>query len=134
EGHPPGSGRGVGRGRPRGPCGEDGQGRVRPAPSRKVRMSERGDSFPRQFARTRRFTLGRPRGFFVAPDGSRVAFLRSPAGDDPTTSLWVFDVEERRERLVADASDLLAGGSEELSAVERARRERTREQAGGIVA
>jgi hypothetical protein len=42
------------------------------------------DSFPRQHARTRRFTLGVPRRFSVAPDGGRVVFLRS-AGDDPVT-------------------------------------------------
>ena len=41
------------------------------------------DSFPRQHARTRRYTLGRPRSITVAEDGSRVAFLRSRAGDDP---------------------------------------------------
>ena len=34
------------------------------------------DSFPRQQARTQRFTLGAPRNLTVAPDGSRVAFLR----------------------------------------------------------
>ena len=28
-------------------------------------MTERGDSFPRQYARTRRFTLGQPRSFAV---------------------------------------------------------------------
>ena len=33
------------------------------------------DSFPRQHARTQRFTLGAPRNLTVAPDGARVAFL-----------------------------------------------------------
>jgi dipeptidyl-peptidase-4 len=92
------------------------------------------DSFPRQKARTRNFTLGAPRSFEVAADGSRVVFLRSPAGDDPRTALWVFDVVEERERLVADPADLAVGASgEELSVEERARRERARETAGGIV-
>ena len=50
------------------------------------------DTFPRQQARTRRYTLGRPRTFTVAEDGSRVAFLRSRASDDPVGCLWVFDV------------------------------------------
>ena len=45
------------------------------------------DSFPRQSARTRRFTLGAPRDFRVADDGSRVAFLRSTSGDDPVNRL-----------------------------------------------
>ena len=93
------------------------------------------DSFPRQKARTRNFTLGAPRSFEVAPDGSRVVFLRSPAGDDPRTALWVFDVSDQRERLVAEPIDQTAGaGGEVLSVEERARRERAREAAGGIVA
>ena len=58
------------------------------------------DSFPRQQARTRHYTLGRPRTFTVADDGSRVAFLRSRASDDPVGSLWVFDVASAEERLV----------------------------------
>ncbi len=93
------------------------------------------DSFPRQKARTRNFTLGAPRSFAVAADGSRVVFLRSPAGDDPRTALWVFDLAAERERLVADPADLVAGDAgEDLSTQERARRERARETAGGIVA
>jgi dipeptidyl-peptidase 4 len=49
-------------------------------------------SLPRQYARTRRFTLGVPRSFTIAPDGGRVLFLRSRAGDDPVTGLWELDV------------------------------------------
>ncbi len=52
------------------------------------------DSFPRQYARTRGFNLGLPRSFQVASDGSRVAFLRTPAGDDSLASLWVYDVAQ----------------------------------------
>ena len=37
-------------------------------------------SFPRQYARTQRFTLGAPRAFTVSPDGGRVVFLRSRTG------------------------------------------------------
>ena len=92
------------------------------------------DSFPRQKARTRDFTLGEPRSFAVAADGSRVVFLRSPAGDDPQTALWVFDTAQRRERLVVDPATILGDApAEELSAEESARRERTRETGGGIV-
>jgi dipeptidyl-peptidase 4 len=92
------------------------------------------DSFPRQKARTRNFTLGSPRNFSVAPDGSRVVFLRSPAGEDPLTGLWVYDVAEGRERLIVDALALAEGTGEALSVEERARRERARETAEGIVA
>jgi dipeptidyl-peptidase 4 len=92
------------------------------------------DSFPRQKARTRNFTLGAPRSFEVAPDGSRVVFLRSLAGDDPRTALWVYDVAEGRERLIVDPVHLTDGGGEALSDEERARRERARETAEGVVA
>jgi dipeptidyl-peptidase-4 len=92
------------------------------------------DSFPRQKARTRDFTLGEPRSFAVAADGRRVVFLRSPAGDDPQAALWVFDVPQERERLVVDPRTILGDASaEELSVEEQARRERSRETGGGIV-
>jgi dipeptidyl-peptidase-4 len=92
------------------------------------------DSFPRQKARTRNFTLGAPRSFQISSDGRRIVFLRSPAGDDPATALWVFDLADRRERCLADPADLLdAGAPDSLSPEERARRERARETAGGIV-
>ncbi len=98
-----------------------------------VTVGAERDSFPRRYARTRRFTLGQPRSFAVADDGSRIAFLRSGAGDDRVNALWVFDVEKASERLVADPRALLTEGEEELPPAERARRERAREGAGGIV-
>jgi dipeptidyl-peptidase-4 len=103
-------------------------------PEEETSMQARSDSFPRQSARTRRFTLGAPRSFAVADDGSRVAFLRSGSGHDPVHALWVLDVEEGRERLLADPGELLGGGEDHLSRDERARRERARETGGGVVA
>jgi dipeptidyl-peptidase 4 len=92
-------------------------------------------SFPRRHARTRGFTLGRPRGFRVGADGARVAFLRSAAGDDPVNRLWVLDLAGGVERLVADPAALLGTDADrDLPPQERARRERARERAGGIVA
>ncbi|WP_433467376.1 prolyl oligopeptidase family serine peptidase [Spirillospora sp. CA-128828] len=90
-------------------------------------------SYPRQSARTRRFSLGVPRAFQIAPDESRVAFLRTRAGDDPVTCLWTLDTGTGEERCVADPAALDVPGEENLPAEERARRERAREQAGGIV-
>ena len=91
-------------------------------------------TFPRQHARTQRLTLGEPRNIVVSPDGGRVVFCRSAAGDDPVNCLWVFDVASGTERLVADPRRLLGDVDESaLPAEERARRERTREGAGGIV-
>ena len=98
-----------------------------------ARLEAMTESFPRQEARTRRFTLGVPRAFRVSADGARVAYLRTRGGSDPVTCLWVLDVTDGTERLVADPRTL--GGDEaDLPPEERARRERVREQAGGIVA
>ncbi len=91
------------------------------------------DSFPRQEARTRRFTLGVPRAFRISPDGTRVVYLRTQGGSDPVTCLWVLDVGGGTERLVVDPTTL-GGASGDLPPQEQARRERVREQAGGIVA
>ena len=106
-------------------------------------------SFPRQHARTQRFTLGAPRGFAVAPGGDRVAFVRTRSGGgDPGVDggagaagaraqlLWVLDVPVAGpavERIAADPLELLGGADEELPAEERARRERSREGSAGIV-
>lgn len=89
--------------------------------------------FPRQSALTQRFTLGRPRSFAVSAGGGTVLFLRSTGGRDPVNRLWALDAATGEERLLADPEQLLAGGGEELSAEERARRERLREQSAGIV-
>lgn len=103
--------------------------------TRTVRASYSGavsDSFPRQYARTQRFTLGEPRNLTVSPDGQRVVFLRSGGGSDPVTALWVLDVASGVERLVADPASLLDDDPPDLPPAERARRERAREGAGGI--
>ena len=94
------------------------------------------DTFPRQYARTQRLTLGEPRNLLVSPDGQRVIFARSRAGDDPVNCLWVLDVPTGVERLVADPQVLLGSidDADDLPPEERARRERMRESAGGITA
>lgn len=91
------------------------------------------DPFPRQQARTQRFSLGRPRAFTISPDGSRIAFLRSFAGDDPVMGLWVLDLPEARERLIFDPREEHADDAD-LPPEELARRERARERAEGVVA
>ena len=93
------------------------------------------DTFPRQYARTQRFTLGDPRTVTVSADGQRVTFVRSRAGDDPVNCLWVLDVATGEERLVADPLQLLDTIDDEaLPTEERLRRERMREGASGITA
>jgi dipeptidyl-peptidase-4 len=92
------------------------------------------DTFPRQYARTQRLTLGEPRNIVVSPDGKRVLFLRSPAGNDTVNSLWLCHTERNTETCIADIRALLSGSkAENESAQERARRERAREGAAGIV-
>jgi dipeptidyl-peptidase-4 len=91
------------------------------------------ESFPRQQARTRGFRLGVPRAFQISPDGARVTFLRSRAGDDPVTCLWSADAVSGTEWIIADPR-ALGADEENLPPEERARRERVRETAAGIVA
>ncbi|MEV8095023.1 prolyl oligopeptidase family serine peptidase [Kitasatospora sp. NPDC085879] len=91
------------------------------------------DTFPRQYARTLRYTVGAPRSFAVAPDGGRVVFLRSGSGRDRANKLWTLDPATGEERIAADPAVLLGGGEEHLSAAEKARRERSREGSAGIV-
>ncbi|MDN5860860.1 MAG: DPP IV N-terminal domain-containing protein, partial [Pseudonocardia sp.] len=91
------------------------------------------DSFPRRQARTRGFSLGAPRTFIVSPDGSRIVFLRSKGGTDPATCLWTLDLTTGAERLVADPARLELAGEAGVPPEEKARRERSREQAGGVV-
>src|SRR5215831_1653110 len=97
------------------------------------------DSFPRQQARTRNFSLGVPRSFQVSPDGARIVFLRSKSGSDPVTCLWAADLpadpsgqDGLVERLIVDP--VAVGANDEEPGAERARRERSREIAGGVVA
>lgn len=91
-------------------------------------------SFPRMQARTLRFSLGVPRDISVSDDGSTVLYVRTTDGTSRTGQLWSYDVASGVERRLVDPLELLAGDDEELSAAERARRERSREAGGGIVA
>jgi len=90
-------------------------------------------SFPRQQARTRRFSLGVPRNFAIAEDGGSVAFLRTRSGSDQSTCLWQLEVATGRTDVLVDPADLLRESSGALPPEERMRRERSRERAGGIV-
>jgi dipeptidyl-peptidase-4 len=90
-------------------------------------------SFPRQQARTRRFSLGVPRDFVISPDGGRVVFLRTRGGTDAHTCLWQFDVNTATSTLIIDPASLAGEDGAEVPAEERMRRERSRERSGGIV-
>src|ERR1700722_11065969 len=96
------------------------------------------DEFPRQLARTRRFSLGVPRAVTISADGARVLFLRTGGGEDPVSRLWLLDLtdsDSNREHLLADpTADWNREASGEVPEAERIRRERARELADGIVA
>jgi dipeptidyl-peptidase 4 len=92
------------------------------------------ESFPRQYARTRRMSLGEPRNLVISPDGQRIVFIRSRAGDDPVNCLYVLDLSKGTdERLIADPLDLLMEvDPDDLPTEEKVRRERMRETASGV--
>ena len=74
-----------------------------------------------------------PRTLKVAPDGSRVTFLRGKAEAQDTLDLWEYDISSKKTRLLVD-SRVLAPEGEKLSAAEQARRERARTaQLSGIL-
>ena len=92
-----------------------------------------GETFPRAKARTLNFTRGAPRALSLTTDGQRLLFLRSAHGSDPVGRLWSLDTGSGTEELVADPATLLETAGEDLTAEEKARRERARESSAGIV-
>ncbi|MGA8278352.1 MAG: S9 family peptidase [Rhodanobacteraceae bacterium] len=74
-----------------------------------------------------------PRGLQIAPDGSRVTFLRGRADDQNRLDLWQYDIARGKAERLVDSTAL--GHDVELSDAEKARRERERIAAfKGIVA
>ncbi|MCW2859755.1 MAG: peptidase [Actinoallomurus sp.] len=73
-------------------------------------------TLPGQLVRTRRFALGVPGRFTVAPDGATVLFLRGRAGDDPATCLWALELDSGTQRLLADPAVLLGMSSTGIGA------------------
>ena len=90
------------------------------------------DSFPRQYARTQRFSLGSPRNFSVVKDGDSVLFLRSAGPEDSVNALWAINTTTGTERLIVDPREINGEAQGNVPAAEQARRERARESAGGI--
>jgi len=90
-------------------------------------------AFIEQYAATNGFRLGRPADLSITPDGDAVLFLRSGPRSF-VRDLYSFDTRTGEERVLLTADALLRGAEEELSAEERARRERMRLSARGIAA
>lgn len=61
----------------------------------------------------------------ISPDGARVTFLRAKLDDATTFDLWEYNVKAGATRLLVDSKTLAPNG-EQLSDVEKARRERAR--------
>ena len=91
------------------------------------------DTYPRLAARTQNFRLGAPRSFTIAPDGSRVVFVRSASSTDTANALFIYDLASKQEALLVDPKKLTTG-DEQLTQGERARRERMRETTSGVTA
>lgn len=65
-----------------------------------------------------------PRGVQISPDGHRVGFLRGREDDQFQLDLWVYDVDQRKTRMLVDSKKILP--EENLTDAEKARRERAR--------
>lgn len=94
---------------------------------RSAKMSE----FLEQFAATYRFRLGQPGNIKLSPDGKSVLFLRSESRGF-VQNLFELDLETGVEKVLLTAEQVLAGAEEELSAEEKARRERMRSVSRGL--
>jgi len=89
------------------------------------------DDFLATWAATRGFRNGHPTAITITPEGDEILFLRS-GPRDVTRALYAHDVASGEERVLLTAEQILEGGQEELSAEERALRERLRMTARGI--
>ncbi len=68
-----------------------------------------------------------------SPDGKLVSYLKGKQEDFRVQDLWVYDIAKGAHRLLVNSRALLGGAEEQLSEVEKARRERQRIRASGIV-
>lgn len=73
-----------------------------------------------------------PRSLSMAPDGSRVTYLKGKADDANRLDLWQYHIKDGKHSLLVDADSLISG-AETLSDEEKARRERMRLFASGII-
>ncbi len=73
-----------------------------------------------------------PRSVQLSPDGSRVTFLKGKEDEQERLDLWEYNLKDKKSRMLVDSRDLLPG-EENLSDEEKARRERMRLFAKGII-
>jgi len=73
-----------------------------------------------------------PKSLAYAPDGKRITYLKGKAADANRLDLWQYELASGKHSVLVD-SDTLFSGTEVLSDEEKARRERLRLFASGIV-
>ncbi|MBM3723643.1 MAG: hypothetical protein FJW50_04845, partial [Actinobacteria bacterium] len=91
---------------------------------------EYDDQFARRLAETQNFTLGYPRNFVLGGDGKWALFLKSDGPTDSNLRLWRWNLETNATSVLLDAR--ADEQTVQLNEVEKERRERLRERAGGI--
>lgn len=84
------------------------------------------------YAKTQKFSLGRPRAFTVSKDSNYVYFLRAISESDPTLALFSFSIDSQKTELLIDPNLLLNPKEVGIPQAELARRERMRELGVGI--
>ncbi|MCO7223961.1 S9 family peptidase [Pleionea sp. CnH1-48] len=72
-----------------------------------------------------------PRTVKLSPDGQLISYLKNRKDEQERLDLWAYDVSSKKHRMLVDSKALAA--DEELSDEEKARRERMRLFARGIV-
>jgi dipeptidyl-peptidase 4 len=91
------------------------------------------DTYPELVAKTNHFRQGAPRSFSISAIANRALFVRSKSAETNQLDLWMIENLDKTpsEKCVVESSSLFSD-SENLSAAERARRERLRESGAGI--
>lgn len=92
----------------------------------------RWPNFPKQFAETKRFTLGRIRNFILSPESNRVFFLKNISKKDARLGLFELFLDNEQITCLVDPSQLKIKDEDFLPEEEKARRERLRESGSGI--
>jgi len=92
----------------------------------------RWPNFPKQFAETKRFTLGRIRNFTLSPESNKVFFLKNITKNDSRLGLFSLSIDSEKITCLVDPSQLIIKDEDFLPKEERARRERLRESGSGI--
>ena len=90
------------------------------------------DTFPRQYARTQRLSLGEPRSFTLSPCSQRLVFARTESGSNSVNMLWVLNTQSGEEKCVFNPLSVVENKGD-ITAEELRRRERARESASGVV-